>query len=576
MGKKDKHGKKDKTVSDLVTDTLTKKERKALKHREAELEVMLAAKLEAEKEAKKAAKKAKGKKVAKATKVEETEPAKIEEPEASIRVEFLKSIIADLENNSQKTRDMARRELAKLEAANPEANPEAGADVVADVAERVKAKRAARKAGLDPDAVDRDDEAAVKAYNEAVAASGGPINLITSNAELRAQAERLKGDEPAADKPKRKAGKNEMVVEIATETGREFVAGPVDEHLEVIDETVKETVDAFATVEDNAPKVERDSLGRPRILNPATGKVKGYTRVTTYIDNLEDKTQLEKWKLRVMLEGVVLNETEVSKEGNGHGDYYVGLARQAMHERDVAIKKLDKADRKGKLDTGERGVAEAAILSTFKSTLDNIAHEALELGGVHEKAQKGTDLHALCQLYDMQGMGAVNELVHAGKITPADHQDVVAYASAMLAAGVKVLECEQFVVLDELGVGGTLDRLVLAKLPGSARSVRMVADIKTGRVDYGAGKIAQQIDLYSHGKGYDPADPKARRDLKASTKWGLLIHLPQGQATCTIHVVDLSLGARGNKLSGMVRTWRNEGKKAIDLKSDLAAVVVES
>jgi hypothetical protein len=567
MGKKDKHGKKDKTVSDLVTNELTKKERKALKNREAELEVMLAAKLEAEKAAKKEGKKAKAKKVAKA---DEDMP-----PAAADRMAFLRGVIADLENESQKTRDMARKELAKLEAANPEA----GAEVVAEVAERVKAKKAARKAGLDPDAVDRDDEAAVKAYNEAVAASGGPINLITSNAELKREHDRIAltdivlGDNV---KPKRKAGKNELVVEIATETGREFVAGPVDEHLDVIDETVEAVVDAFATVDDNTPKVERDSLGRPRILNPATGKVKSYTRVTTYIDNLEDRTQLEKWKLRTLLEGVVLNETEVGKEDGGHGDYYVGLARQAMHERDVALRKLDKADRKGKLETGERGVSEAAIVSTFKSTLNDIAHEALELGGVHEKAQKGTDLHALCELYDMQGMGAINELVHAGKITPADHQDVVAYASAMLAAGIKVLECEQFVVLDDLGVGGTLDRLVMAKVPGSARAVRMVADIKTGRVDYGIGKIAQQIGMYSRGKGYDPANPKARRDLKANQTKGLLIHLPQGTATCTIHVVDLTLGAKGNKLSSEVRAWRNEGKKAIDLKTDLAAVVAAS
>ena len=185
-------------------------------------------------------------------------------PAAADRMAFLRGVIADLENESQKTRDMARKELAKLEAANPEA----GAEVVAEVAERVKAKKAARKAGLDPDAVDRDDEAAVKAYNEAVAASGGPINLITSNAELKREHDRIAltdivlGDNV---KPKRKAGKNELVVEIATETGREFVAGPVDEHLDVIDETVEAVVDAFATVDDNTPKVERDSLGRPRI-----------------------------------------------------------------------------------------------------------------------------------------------------------------------------------------------------------------------------------------------------------------------------------------------------------------------
>jgi hypothetical protein len=47
--------------------------------------------------------------------------------------------------------------------------------------------------------------------------------------------------------------------------------------------------------------------GQPMIhyRDPATGKekVKGYTRVTTYIDCLDDKTVLNAWKARVLLEG---------------------------------------------------------------------------------------------------------------------------------------------------------------------------------------------------------------------------------------------------------------------------------
>ena len=34
---------------------------------------------------------------------------------------------------------------------------------------------------------------------------------------------------------------------------------------------------------------------------------------------------------------------------------------------------------------------------------------------------------------------------------------------------------------------------------------------------------------------------------------------------------SLTLGRRGNRLAGEVRTWRNEGKRAIDLKADLLA-----
>jgi len=539
MGKKNKHD---------------KKERKALKAREAEL----AAKLEA----KKAKKGKKGKK----GKVEiDPETAAAHEPD-EVRIAFLERVIADLENNSQDTRDKAKRELAKI-TGKPDLIDDA--EVVVEVVEsdaetalikaQVKAKKEARKLGLDPDDVDRNDETAVAAFNTKLAEAGGTLNLLTSTAEVKRRAADLELD----DAPKRKAKPDEMVVELETEHGREFVAGPAKDETETEAET-------FATVEDNKPTVERDHFGRPKIYNPATGKAKAYTRVTTYIDNLEDKTALDKWKLRTMLEGIAINEAEVGKAEDGRGDYYVGLARDAMHERDTQLKKLDKADRKGKLETGERGQLEAAIAKAFKSTLDGLAHDALEVGGVHERAQKGTDIHALCELYDMEGMAAVNGKLKAGEITPADHADVVAYAGAMLAAGIKVLECEQFVVDDDECTGGTLDRLVMAKIPGGTRAMRMVGDIKTGRVDYGVGKIAQQISKYAKSKGYDPADPKARRDLKANQAKGLLIHLPQGEATCKIYVVDLVLGAKGNKLSGDVRTWRNEGKKAIDFKVDLA------
>lgn len=556
-------GKKDKKKNKGKAPELTKKERKALEAREAELVAELSK--TKGKKSKKAKPEAELEVLVDAVPEEVTwnEPATEYSPEQVIAA--ADKVLADKNASKGAVRSAVAakgRAEAKLKA-----DPDAFID---ELKAKVEGKKLARAAGLDPDAVDRADEDAVKAYNEAVVAAGGPAHLLTSDAERKREADRLKDDEPMPGVKPRKAKPDEMVVEIETENGREFVAGPAKD--DDAEPAKAEPVDEFKTVDDNAPKVERDALGRPRILNPATGKVKSYTRVTTYIDNLEDKTALDKWKLRTLLEGIALNEGDAVDKDKA--DYYVGQARDAMHVRDVALAKINKADRKGKLETGERGTLEAAAFKVFKSTLDAIAHEALELGGVHERAQKGTDLHALAELYDMQGMGVINDKLKMHEITPADHADIVAYASAMMAAEVKVLECEQMVVIDELGVAGTLDRLVLAKLPGAKRAVRMVADIKTGRVDYGVGKIAQQVGMYSRGKGYDPAKPEARRDLKANLTKGLLIHLPQGEARCTIHVIDLTLGAKGNKLSREVRAWRNEGKKAIELKVDLAATVV--
>jgi hypothetical protein len=79
-------------------------------------------------------------------------------------------------------------------------------------------------------------------------------------------------------------------------------------------------------------------------------------------------------------------------------------------------------------------------------------------------------------------------LLTDGKISPADLRDVEAYAEAMQRAGVKVLDIERTVVNDELGVAGRLDRTVMVRLPGAQRATRMVGDIKTGRLDFGAGQ----------------------------------------------------------------------------------------
>ncbi len=204
--------------------------------------------------------------------------------------------------------------------------------------------------------------------------------------------------------------------------------------------------------------------------------------------------------------------------------------------------------------------------------MNALADEVFEIGGGREKATKGTDIHALCDLHDREGIVAVGDLLTEGKITPADMADVEAYAEAMRKLGAKVIEAERVVVNDELKVAGRLDRVVMVKLPGETRARRRVLDIKTGRVDYGAGKIAQQIEMYAGSKGYD-LNTHEREDLKLDRTKGILLHLPAGEGRATAHVVDLTLGRRGNKLAAEVRAWRNEGKRAIDLKADVVAAL---
>lgn len=447
-----------------------------------------------------------------------------------------------------------------------------------DLRARVVAKRAAREAlEAERDEVDRDDEQAVAAYNARLIELGGG-HLLTSNAERDrrtaevwaapeqvaevhnarvAEAKKAKAeprpplDEAIAEKSAARKPAAHVAEVVATEEGDVIAVGPAR------DESI--------ALPSEAPKVLEENGNRQyKIARPEDGRVVGYTRATTYIDNLEDKSALEKWKLRLVLEGAAVAESDLD-------EHALVEVRDLIHRRDVTIAKARKRDRKGKAMPGELGRIIEGAWSDYKKGVGLIAERLLEVGGAHEKREKGTDLHALCELADAEGINAVAHLVETGGATESDLADVRAYLEACEAAGLKMLEAETVVVIDELKVAGRLDRIAMYRKAGAARGTKVVADIKTGRVDYSAGKIAQQIRLYAIGQRYD-LETHERTPLGVSKTLGLLIHLPAGMATCTIYEVDLTLGAKGVELSGKVRAWRNEGKRAFDLKAPVADV----
>jgi hypothetical protein len=199
--------------------------------------------------------------------------------------------------------------------------------------------------------------------------------------------------------------------------------------------------------------------------------------------------------------------------------------------------------------------------------LARIAEDLLELGGAHEKANKGTDLHRLTELVD------TGQPLPPGT-TASDRRDIDAYQRAMAALDAKVLWTERRVVLDDIQVSGTMDRALLVKLPGMGRRIRVVADVKTGNITFAPGKIGMQLALYARGLGYDWTKPLERERLSLSTHHGLLIHLPQGEGRCSIYLVDLELANAGLSLARAVREWRNTAKRLFDVKSPLEAVEV--
>ena len=77
------------------------------------------------------------------------------------------------------------------------------------------------------------------------------------------------------------------------------------------------------------------------------------------------------------------------------------------------------------------------------------------------------------------------------------------------------------------------------------------------RLDYSLPGYSIQLAIYADGCFYD-VDTDVRSPLpeRLHTGWGILVHLPAGQATATLWWADLTVGRIGAKLVQEVRAWR--------------------
>ncbi|MEU1309144.1 hypothetical protein ABZ419_09640 [Streptomyces cinnamoneus] len=210
-----------------------------------------------------------------------------------------------------------------------------------------------------------------------------------------------------------------------------------------------------------------------------------------------------------------------------------------------------------------------------KATLDALAERALDAAGANRRREHGTHLHALSEYVDR------GEALPPGT-PPGDVADMAAYKAATV--GFDVVAMEQFVVVDELAVGGTFDRLLSYSGPGPGGEHiegLFIGDLKTGSVQYGGLKMASQLAVYSRGELYDhtafPVDQRNGATFAAWKRtaitpelaaeaytplppvhqdWGIIIHLPAGEATCTLYWADLRAGWAAAQLAGDVRRMR--------------------
>jgi hypothetical protein len=271
-----------------------------------------------------------------------------------------------------------------------------------------------------------------------------------------------------------------------------------------------------------------------------------YTRCTSFVGALEDRNGLELWMKRTVLVGVGADYRLAIK----HPDSAHGLLARLL--------KVDLDDRE---------------------TLDVLADEAFTAGEGYEKAQKGTDLHGLTERVD-----AGEDL---GDVSLADRRDMAAWVRTMNEYGFRVLDVEKFVVNDGLKIGGTYDRRVTsydertlcpicdADIGEETPPKPKVLDLKTGRVDYGGGKMRQQVATYANSDGYDAATAE-RSPHVVCPHLGFILHIAAGTGEGRVYAMDLTKGWQDVQLSAQVREHRRESKGALHLLDDPLELTVPS
>lgn len=255
------------------------------------------------------------------------------------------------------------------------------------------------------------------------------------------------------------------------------------------------------------PEPKRDRYGRPLI------KGKAFTRVTTLAETLDDRYNLELWKVR--------------KGG-------VGLTvRPDLYARVAACRPDD------------------------KKALDSLMSEAIEAAKASEGANLGTALHAFTERIDLG-----EELA----VPPPWDADIAAYRQALADHRITILPewVERMVLCEELGVAGTPDRRV------EHRGRITISDLKTGAtLDFSWCAIAVQLACYANARlAYNPvADEVIPITEDVDTNTALVIHLPAGKATCTIYEVDIAAGWEAAKQAMWVRDWRKRKNLATPVSS---------
>lgn len=257
--------------------------------------------------------------------------------------------------------------------------------------------------------------------------------------------------------------------------------------------------------------IPRDRWKRPLILPPDYEGLPTdwdehdlipYTRMTTVIDCLDDKSALSKWLQRMCVIGLV--------------------------ERPDLILSV-KAHRDDKY------------------ALDEICETAKEIGSASAKANIGTAFHKFTEMLDT-GQPIEPDL-------PAEVvADLAAYQRG--TAAMKMHRVETFRVLDEMQAAGTADRVI------EYEGKHYIGDLKTGSL-YGALKFAMQFAGYAYAKPYSHATGRGSDPWEIDKDRAILMHLAPGSANLDLYWVDLRIGLEALRIAKSIHAMRKRSKDVL-------------
>ena len=274
-------------------------------------------------------------------------------------------------------------------------------------------------------------------------------------------------------------------------------------------------------------EVPLDRYNRYVLPDPETGEEKAWTRATTYAGAVKETFGIARWENRLLAQGLALSPDLLAVAA-------LDVAERGTNNFNVAVP--------GNREANDR--------------LDKAIANAMERAGSSQAATLGTTMHRFTELLD-----SGEDL---GPLLPWIKADLDAYVATMEHHGFTPLAIERIVCVPELGVAGTLDRIL-------SRGDAYIGDQKGGKdLGYSEAEISIQLALYAHAS-YLWDDGQWVPMPPVDQSRAVVMHLPTGEARCDLYWVDIAAGwEMATEVCGRVREWRN--RKGLFVRMDSEAL----